>query len=108
MLTLITTAARPFDYGTQEFIDIQLDGQTIGKINLLQYESGERHVDRIDIDEAFQGQGFGTQVLQNFSGAYVVPDNADAARLYARIGSEVRANDEFSYLDEGFGVYTID
>lgn len=77
-------------------------------MNILHYDSGETHIDRIDIDDEYQNRGIGTTALQMFPGAYVVPDNADAARLYERIGSEVRVTDEFSSLDEGFGVYTID
>ncbi len=108
MITLENKKERAFDYGTQEFIEIHADGKKVGSMNVLHYESGETHIDRIDIDDDEQNKGYGTEALQMFPGAYVVPDNADAARLYERIGSEVRVTDEFSSLDEGFGVYTID
>lgn len=109
MATITLTNERPFDYGMQKFYDILEGGEIVGKVNVLEYDTGEIHVDRIDVDAEHRGQRIETQVLtENFSGAYVVPDNARAAALYERIGSEIRVNDEFSALDEGFGVFTID
>lgn len=98
---------RPFDYGTQKFFNIIEDG-VVGQMNVLYYESGEVHIDRIDIDDEHQNKGFGTKALAEFSGAYIVADNEGAARLYQRLGSEVSVTDEFSTLDEGFGVYILD
>lgn len=107
MVSLNKTSESPFDYGTQEFIDIASDGVVVGRMTVLRYESGEVHIDRIDVDDAYQGRGFGTAALESFRGAYIVPDNADAARLYARLGSEVSPASEWSALDQGFGVYQI-
>ena len=68
------------------------------------------HVDRLDIDDAWQNLGIGTAVLKKyFSGATLSPDNKDAQALYARIGSEYRGSDEgILNLDVGYGVYLID
>lgn len=108
MLSLETTKSFPFDFGTQENLAIMLDGKKIGSMVVLHYEDGKEHVDGIEIEKEFRCNGYGTEILSKFSGAYIVPDNARAANLYARIGSEINANDEFSYLDEGFGVYVLD
>ena len=107
MIDLITTSKSPFDYGTQEFIDIMSDGVAVGRMTVLRYENGEVHIDRIDIDDEFQGRGFGTAALEAFPGAYIVADNARAARLYARLGCEVSPVSDWATLDEGFGVYQL-
>lgn len=108
MINLIKTSESPFDYGTQEFIEITNDGISVGRMTVLRYESGEVHIDRIDIDNGYQGKGFGTAALANFRGAYIVPDNERVSNLYARLGSEVSPSSDWAALDQGFGVYRID
>lgn len=76
-------------------------------------KNGEKidcHVDRLDIDDAWQNLGIGTAILRKyFSGATISPDNKDAQDLYARIGSEYRGSDDgILNLDVGYGVYEID
>ena len=107
MIDLITTSTAPFDYGTQEYIDITSDGAVVGRMTVLRYESGEVHIDRIDVDDEYQGRGFGTAALEAFRGAYIVADNPRAARLYARLGCEVPPASEWAMLDEGYGVYQL-
>ena len=107
MIDLQIKSSSNFDYGTQDFIDIVSDGITVGHMTVLHYESGETHIDRIDIDDEYQGRGYGTQALESFPGAYIVADNARAAQLYARLGSEVSPASAWAMLDEGFGVYQI-
>lgn len=53
-----------------------------------------------------------TSCLKETYGAVVTaPDNEDAKRLYERIGEEYSGiygvENDFSYEDQGFGVYTI-
>ena len=68
------------------------------------------HIDRLDIDDAWQNLGIGTAILKKyFSGATLSPDNKDAQNLYARIGHEYTGNDDgILNLDAGYGVYEID
>lgn len=107
MIDLQIKSSSPFDYGTQDFIDIVNSGTVVGHMTVLHYDSGETHIDRIDIDDDFQCNGFGTQALESFPGAYIVADNARAAQLYARLGSKVSPTSEWAMLDEGFGVYQL-
>jgi hypothetical protein len=68
------------------------------------------HIDRLDIEDAWQNLGIGTAILTKyFRGATLSPDNKDARNLYSRIGHEYRGNDDgILNLDAGFGVYEID
>ena len=68
------------------------------------------HIDRLDIDDAWQNLGIGTAILTKyFSGATLSPDNKDAQKLYSKIGHEYTGNDEgIMNLDVGYGVYEID
>lgn len=87
---------------------IQLDGIEIGTASVQ--ASGTAYVERIDIDEEQRGQGYGTEALMQLSrmhgGIYLAPDNADAQRLYERIGTEYYGDDA-EYIDQGYGVYEI-
>lgn len=83
-------------------------------------DDGSAYLERIDVDEGFRGQGIGTaairEILGDFDALYTAPDNADAARLYARIGEQVVGEDIDAaapleclyYLDQGYGVYSIE
>lgn len=56
------------------------------------------------------------EILGDFDALYAAPDNADAARLYARIGEKVVGEDIAAaapleclyYLDQGYGVYSVE
>lgn len=87
----------------ERYIDIDFDYVNDG-------DKKDCHVDRLDIDDAWQNLGIGTAILRKyFSGATISPDNKDAKNLYARIGSEYSGRyDGILNLDAGFGVYEID
>lgn len=100
--------------------DIYADGQKVGSIEIIDCFNEENdicYVERIDIDEEYRGQGIGTEVLKNtlysdfgYYTTIVAPDNEDAQRLYERIGREYNCTNEgydFSYNDQGYGVYEI-
>lgn len=99
--------------------DILADGEKVGTLSIIDQFNDENdvaYVERIDIDEAFRGQGIGTTVLANclketYSAVVTAPDNENAKRLYERIGEEYSGiygvENDFSYEDQGFGVYTI-
>lgn len=82
-------------------------------------EDGCGYLERIDVDEGFRGQGIGSaairEILGDFDGLYCAPDNADAARLYARLGEKIVGEDVdgaaplecLYYLDQGYGVYEV-
>ena len=89
--------------------DIMLDGSKIGGVGVMTSEK-ETYVEGIVIDENQRNHGYGTEVLTALSemhgGIYLAPDNADAQRLYKRIGYEYNG-DNAPYVDQGFGVYAI-
>lgn len=99
--------------------DILADGEKVGTLSIIDQFNDENdvaYVERIDIVEAFRGQGIGTTVLtsclkETYSAVVTAPDNEDAKRLYERIGEEYSGiygvENDFSYEDQGFGVYTI-
>ncbi len=87
---------------------------------VLELDDDAGYLERIDVDEGFRGQGIGTEaikdILWDFHHLYAAPDNADAERLYARLGEKIVGEDVDAaapleclyYLDQGFGVYEID
>lgn len=99
--------------------DILANGEKVGTLSIIDQFNDVNdvaYVERIDIDEAFRGQGIGTTVLtsllkETYSAVVTAPDNEDAKRLYERIGEEYSGiygvDNDFSYEDQGFGVYTI-
>lgn len=86
--------------------DITADGKVIGYASIM-VDDNSAYCERIDIDEEYRNQGYGTAALYNLSSMYdgitVAPDNEDAKRLYDRIGYE--SSNE--YYDQGYGVYEI-
>lgn len=103
----------PHDYGRDFHYDIVTKGTKIGTLNVITYEdtnSDYNHCERIDIDDQHRGQGYGTatfEALRELFGSVVVaPDNADAQRLYSRLGCEWDGDDA-DYIDQGYGVYEI-
>lgn len=89
--------------------DVMLDGCKIGNVGVMTSKSGT-YVEGIVIDESQRNHGYGSKALTELSeiygGIYLAPDNADAERLYARIGYEY-SGDDAEYVDQGFGVYAI-
>lgn len=86
------------------------DGIEVGQASVLLGEDGA-YCERIDIDEQYRNRGFGTAFLKALSeihsDIYVAPDNADAQRLYDRLGYDVTDNGDWYMVDQGFGVYRI-
>ena len=70
-------------------------------------DENSAYCERIDIEEEYRNNGFGTAALYDlsnlFHGIIVAPDNEDAQRLYERIGCGT-SDDMY---DQGFGVYEI-
>lgn len=99
------------DYGVQKFLDIVFNNTVIGAVSVIEYDSDETYIERIDVDEEFRNRGYGTETLNELSAIYgefyITPDNEDAQRLYARLGNEIDSDNEFSYFDEGYGVFVI-
>lgn len=96
--------------GAWECFEIFADGQTVGEVTVKTWDDGSALIERIDIEEAFRGHGIGTETIRMISDdhdrTFIVPDNADAQRLYARLGRET-SNDVWGSLDQGFGVYEV-
>ena len=92
---------------------IIVNGQEIG---FFQFYAGEDeleepiYLERIDIDEAYRNQGYGTQALrqiaQEYGHIYFAADNADCQRLYERIADRCTLPNA-DYVDQGFGVYEL-
>ena len=86
--------------------DIIEGGIIVGYAGVMT-DSRSAYCERIDIDDAYRNKGYGTAALREmsriFGGIIVSPDNADAQRLYERIGS---VSSEKIY-DQGYGVYEI-
>lgn len=103
------------------YFEIFADDQKVGTLDLVDQFNEENdicYIERIDIADEYQGQGIGTEVLTNSLRAFgyyavvVAPDNERAQSLYERIGEEYGGpadfdDVDFSYNDQGFGVYMI-
>ena len=96
--------------------DVIADGVKVGAVAITTDYDVENtngaYIERIDIDDEYQNCGIGTATLKEISytygGAYAAPDNADAQRLYARLGDDISETDSiYAYCDQGFGVYSI-
>ena len=87
-----------------------LDGKEIGWAS-LSVDSESAYCERIDIDEAYRNQGYGTKLLKTlsseFGSVFVATDNEDAQRLYDRIGFDVTSDGDWWAVNQGYGVYEI-
>jgi len=96
--------------GAWENFEIYADDKCVGEVTVKTWDDGSALIERIDIEEAFRGRGIGTEAIRMISDdhdrTYIVPDNADAQRLYERIGRET-SDDVWMSLDQGFGVYSV-
>lgn len=97
--------------GAWESREILHNGERVGSVTVQTWADGSALIERIDVDEEKRGQGIGTATInamvEEFGSCYIVPDNADAARLYARLGREVSAAGDWTYLDQGYGVFKV-
>ena len=96
-------------YNSMEYVML-LDGQEIGWAS-LNVDSKSAYCERIDIDEAYRNQGYGTAFLKALSNEYgsifLAPDSEDSQRLYDRIGFDVTSDGDWWAVDQGYGVYEI-
>lgn len=110
--TIILTDIYEDESGNTYYFDIKTDGRKVGTASVRAADMDDDHayVEGIDIDEEYQNQGIGTAALHQISGLWygveIAPDNEDARRLYARLGS-LSDWDVAPYLDQGYGVYRI-
>lgn len=89
---------------------ITADGEEVGTCEVMADESSWSYIERIDIHEQHRNNGYGTAAINKLSDIYggivLAPDNADARRLYERIGCEF-SDDTTDYIDQGYGVYRV-
>ena len=112
-LTINLTHSTEEDTYTNSAYEAVVDDTVVGFAETVTDENST-YVERVDIKEEYRNQGFGTAFLKAISAEYgsifLAPDNADAQRLYERIGCEMneRDYDKFGcYIDQGYGVYEI-
>ena len=101
------------DTGTELQITASINSEPVGEMTIIVYDDNTAYLERIDVDEGKRGRGYGTQMLKHAAGyadtVYIAPDNADAQRLYNRVGSQMRSDyyDAYGFaIDQGYGVYT--
>lgn len=106
---LVQTYEREEESYTTYCFDITADGMKVGDCSMM-VDENSAYCERIDIDGNHRNKGYGTAALQELSSMYgeiiVAPDNADAQRLYERLGYEYNGEDA-DYIDQGYGVYSI-
>lgn len=89
---------------------VSLNGVDICWASILTGGSEPAYVERIDVDEAYRDKGVGTWTLRELAKHYddiiIAADNADANRLYERLGFEY-SGDSAAYIDQGYGVWLI-
>lgn len=118
--TFFSDTARDNGVEDYHYFDIIADGVKVGSTEVVDgfnEDNDIAYIDRIDIDEAYRGKGIGSTVLteclkdEGYYNVVVAPDNEDAKRLYERLGEECSTiygcDCDFSYNDQGYGVYAI-
>jgi len=100
--------------GSHGLFDIKVFGQVIGGGSMMEDED-DCYLERLDIDEAHRGQGYGTQALYAlrdiFGTYYLAADNEGAHRLYSRVAWEMSSEDynRFGFaIDQGYGVHIME
>ena len=108
-MTLNETRRIEEDCNTNIIFDIVENETVVGGCSIMVDEKSA-YCERIDIDEEYRNNGYGTSALNAlsdmFGGIMVAPDNEDARRLYERIGYEY-GDESTPYIDNGYGVYKI-
>ena len=93
-----------------ERASVVMDGIEIAYASIVVGGSEPAYVERIDVDEAYRGKGVGTWTLRELAKHYddiiIAADNADANRLYQRLGHEY-TGESAGYVDQGYGVHLI-
>lgn len=103
---------------------IFVDSDRVGEITLyvpLSEEEAEElevdvcddwvHCESVEVYKEYRNLGYGTAALEKLAEIYgrytITPNNADAQRLYERLGSEDLTWPDAYYTDQGYGVYKI-
>lgn len=93
-----------------DYAIVSTNGKEICWASILSGGSEPAYVERIDVDEEYRGHGIGTWTLRELAKHYddiiIAADNADANRLYERLGFEYNG-DSAAYIDQGYGVWRI-
>jgi len=101
------------EYGAFE---IEVNDVVVGSgcMMVAEHEDDFSYLERIDIFEEYQNQGFGTAALyalcEIYGGFFLAPDNEGARRLYDRIADSMKQKDYDAFgfsIDQGFGVYEM-
>lgn len=86
---------------------ITTGGDEIGVASVLVNDKSA-YVDGIEIYERVRGRGYGTKAIRLlarlYDSVYLSPDNAEAQRLYSRLGTEYHGDE---YPDFGYGTYEV-
>ena len=110
MMQLIETARQEADFGETIAYDISADGIKVGTMSVYDYTEALL-IERIDINKGYRNHGYGADAVYEVSKGhdyiYAAPDNSDSKRFFARYGEEVNADSDWTYLDQGYGVYLL-
>lgn len=96
------------DGSERAVFEIYADDVVVGQATL-----DDEYLERIDIDAAFRGNGYGTEAVyaickESPSGdIYAAPDNAGCKKLFQRIGEDASSHEVYGYVDQGYGVYKV-
>lgn len=105
------TATYTVDGGVEHMITARVGGVDVGGASIIVYGDGDAYVERTDVDTTYRNRGYGTAMLKQlatmYDTVYLAPDNDGARRLYARLGDDVTSKGSWSYVDQGYGVYSI-
>ena len=103
-------ASGRYDYYYSDMLDIKVGEISIGSANVIYDDKDKAYLERIDIDEEYRNQGYGTkainQIVDTYGSIYVAPDNERARNLYDRMGYEANSHATEMY-DQGYGVFEI-
>lgn len=92
-----------------DIIDIESE-EKVGRAMFIMWDDNTGLIESIDIDEDKQNRGYGTAAIMSLAdrvnGCYLAPDNANARRLYERLGREVFTT-PWACLDVGYGVFEV-
>jgi RimJ/RimL family protein N-acetyltransferase len=90
-VTLVESHRSKEDSYTSMVYAVELDGELIGELSLM-VDDESAYIERLDIDEEYRNQGYGTQatkmIAAEYDEVYAAPDNSDSQRLLERIGTK--------------------
>lgn len=108
---MAVSATYTVDDGTEYMYTARVGGVDVGGASVIVYDDGDAYIERIDVDTTYRNRGYGSAMLKQlaamYGAVYLAPDNDDSRRLYARLGDDVTSKGSWSYVDQGYGVYSI-